>query len=94
MFNPTNDNQLWRQDSKGRLINKANGKVFMWDRYGPKFQVFYFDYVFLNLHKTLYVRRLLTLDLNGASTDVLDLPKTEVQSDRSYKQSMDQKTAV
>jgi len=37
-FDPTNDNQLWRQDSDGRIINKANGKVFVWDKYGTRFK--------------------------------------------------------
>jgi len=36
-FNPNNDNQLWRQDIEGRIINKATGKAWKWDRYGPGF---------------------------------------------------------
>jgi len=36
-FDPENDNQLWRQDSEGRIINKANGKAFIWDQSGPRF---------------------------------------------------------
>ena len=38
-FDPTNDNQLWRQDSEGRIINKANGKAFKWNQYGAGFEV-------------------------------------------------------
>ena len=38
-FDPTNDNQLWKQDSQGRIINKANGKVLVWDQYGTRFEV-------------------------------------------------------
>ena len=38
-FDPTNDNQLWRQDSEGRIINKANGKAFKWNRFGAGFEV-------------------------------------------------------
>ena len=39
MFDPRNDNQLWRQDSDGRIIHKANGKVFKWDQFGAGFEV-------------------------------------------------------
>ena len=39
MFDPSNDNQLWKQDSQGRIINKANGKVLVWDQYGTRFEV-------------------------------------------------------
>ena len=38
-FDPSNDNQLWKQDSQGRIINKANGKVLVWDQYGTRFEV-------------------------------------------------------
>ena len=38
-FDPSNVNQLWRQDMSGRLINKGNGKAFRWDRYGARFVV-------------------------------------------------------
>jgi len=34
-FDPSNENQLWRHDDKGQLINKASGKVFKWDSSGP-----------------------------------------------------------
>ena len=38
-YDPSNVNQLWRQDMAGRLINKGNGKAFKWDRYGARFVV-------------------------------------------------------
>ena len=88
---PSNDNQLWRQDQQGRIINKANGKVFMWDRYGPRFQVLYFNSGFLRL---IFALRIITLDLSGASTNVYDHPKIVVKLDRSFKPNMNQKTAV
>jgi len=37
-FDPSNYNQLWRQDSEGRIINKANGKVLVMDLYGFRFE--------------------------------------------------------
>jgi len=37
-FDPSNYNQLWRQDSDGRIINKANGKVLVMDLYGFRFE--------------------------------------------------------
>ena len=41
MFDPENDNQLWRQESDGRIKNKANGKIFYWNQNGPGFEVYF-----------------------------------------------------
>ena len=49
MFDPRNDNQLWRQDSEGRIINKANGKVFKWDQFGAGFEVIFCMKININL---------------------------------------------
>ena len=40
-FDPSNSNQLWRQDYEGRIINKANGKVLVMDLFGFRFEVFF-----------------------------------------------------
>ena len=85
-FDPSNDNQLWRQDSQGRLINKANGKVFVWDRYGTRFEVLGFESVSIIL---IYVFRVQTRDLSGVSTNVSDPPKTEVKLAKSCKLGID-----
>lgn len=37
-FDPTNDRQLWRQDKEGRIYNKHNGLVWVWDGYGSRFE--------------------------------------------------------
>ena len=65
--------------------------VFVWDRYGPRFEVLGFKSVSIIL---IYVLRVLTRDLSGVSTNVSDPPKTEVKLAKSYKPSIDQKTAV
>jgi len=47
-FNPNNDKQLWRQDKDGRIYNKATGKVWVFDKYGSRFEApgtdFFWDF--------------------------------------------------
>ena len=47
-FNPNNDKQLWRQDKDGRIYNKATGNVWVFDKYGSRFEApgtdFFWDF--------------------------------------------------